>query len=91
MWHMKAAAFQQALTTRKLKIKPKSANIAGLQLADLLVNPFRKSILIEQRMITPRLAPFAERIVQTAEGKLNRHLRSGRVEGYGKVFFPSQK
>jgi len=91
MWHMKAAAFQQALTTRQLKIKPKSANIAGLQLADLLVSPFRKSILIEQRMITPPLAPFAERVVQTAERKLNKHLRSGRVEGYGKVFFPSQK
>ncbi|MGQ9666008.1 MAG: hypothetical protein ACUVWB_01725, partial [Anaerolineae bacterium] len=28
--------FQRALTSKELKLKPKSANIAGLQIADLL-------------------------------------------------------
>jgi len=42
-----AEAIQRALTTCKLKIKQKSANIAGLQLADILSNPVRKAMLIE--------------------------------------------
>ena len=90
-WHMKAEAFQRALTTRKLKVKPKSANIAGLQLADILANPFRRLVLIRTGQITESLSPFAERIVAAAEPKLNRQLYSGRVEGYGTVFFPSGK
>jgi hypothetical protein len=87
-WIRKGNFFQQALTSRQLKVKPKSANIAGLQLADLLSNPLRKAVLIDNsRMDTP-LPPFATRILKAVEKKLNRHLYTGRVKGYGKVLFP---
>jgi len=69
-------------------VKPKSANIAGLQLADLLANPLRKGVLLEKGKVQGPLAPFAERISEVVKDKFNRHLYNGRVEGYGKVLFP---
>ncbi len=87
-WVKRAAFFQQALTSKELKVKPKSANIAGLQLADLLANPLRKAVLVEERKVQGPLASFTERILEAVKDKFNRHLYTGRVEGYGKVLFP---
>lgn len=36
---VEAAQFQKTLTSKQLKVKPKTANISGLQLADLLAHP----------------------------------------------------
>jgi len=83
-----ATFFQQALTSKELKVKPKTANIAGLQLADLLANPLRKAVLIKRHKVQGPLAPFAERMLETVKNKLNRHLYNGRVEGYGEILFP---
>lgn len=87
-WQMKADVFQRALTSSQMKAKPKSANISGLQLADLLAHPIRQSILLEKGRIEGPLSPFAARLMAVVETKFNRHLYDGRVEGYGKVFFP---
>jgi len=88
VWMTRAEAFQRALTSEELKVKPKSANIAGLQLADLLAHPIRQVILLEKQRIPGPLAPFAEKIKEVADAKLNRHLYDGRVWGYGKVWYP---
>ena len=58
------------------------------QLADLLANPLRKAVLMEERKVQGPLAPLAKRILEAVKDKLNRHLYNGRVEGYGKVLFP---
>jgi len=87
-WMRRAAFFQQALTSHQLKVKPSSANISGLQLADLLGHPIRQAILTEDCRVSERLGPFASRLVQVAQAKFNRHLYDGRIEGYGKVLFP---
>ena len=50
VWITQAHTFQSALTTRELKLKPKSANISGLQLADLLGHPLKQWILRENRL-----------------------------------------
>ena len=86
-----AESIQRALTTRKLKIKQKSANIGGLQLADLLGHPVKRAILIEMGESVRSLAPFASRLMQILDSKFNRHLYKGEVWGYGKVFFPKPK
>lgn len=88
VWMTRADSLQQALTSGELKIKPKSANIAGLQLADLLAHPIRQAILLEQGRIEGPLAPFAQRLIGAVEAKFNRHLYSGETRGYGKVLFP---
>lgn len=50
----KPGEFQQYLTTRELKLKKKQANIAGLQMADLLAAPSKVDILTEK---APALCP----------------------------------
>jgi hypothetical protein len=88
VWVTRAEFFQQALTSGQLKIKPKSANIAGLQLADVLGHPVRQAILREKGHLEDTAPPFAARLLEIVDSKFNRHLYDGRVWGYGKVFFP---
>ena len=90
VWMTKAHAFQSALTSRELKLKPKSANIAGLQLADLLGHPVKQWVPKHYGNIGSEPARFAQRLMQVAETKFNRHLYDGRVEGYGIVLFPKK-
>jgi hypothetical protein len=81
--------WQQRLTSRELKVKPKSANVAGLQLADLIAHPSRREILIEHQLITDDRAIFGDQICATlCEGKYLRHSRTGQIEGYGKKLLP---
>ena len=88
VWMDKAEHFQHALTSKELKIKPKFANISGLQLADLLGHPCRQNILREYEQTTEEAAPFAARLLEAIGGKFNTHLYDGSVKGYGKVLFP---
>ncbi len=90
VWMNKAEHFQRALTSKELKIKPKSANIAGLQLADLLGHPCRHSILREVGHSNDAPPPFASRLLNSVSSKFNAHIYDGRVKGYGKVFFPAK-
>lgn len=88
VWMTRAESLQQALTSKELKIKPKSANTSGLQLADMLSHPVRQAIAREAGLLATSPAPFAQRLLLTLQAKFNRHLYDGRIEGYGKVLFP---
>ena len=90
VWRTKAHAFQAALTSRELKLKPKGANIAGLQLADLLGHPVKHWVLNHYGHTDVEPAPFAQRLMGVVEKKLNRQLYDDRVEGYGMVLFPKK-
>jgi len=87
-WMTKSATFQAALTSSELKLKPKSANIAGLQLADMLGHPVKQWALKRVGHAVDDLAPFAQRLMGVIEGKFNRHLYDDRLGGYGVVIFP---
>lgn len=78
--------FQQALTSSEIKLKLKSANIAGLQLCDLLAYPSKQEILTEEGRIDDPGDKFGKQICQCIGTKYNRHVYQGRIEGYGKVF-----
>ena len=84
----KAEFFQRALTSVEMKLKRKSANIAGLQLADLLAHPVRQDILRDAGAIPEKPDTFGTRLVEVVGEKYNRQLYTGRVEGYGKLLFP---
>lgn len=88
VWMTTAQTFQLALSSKQLKVKNKSANIAGLQLADLLGHPVRQLIVREAGHPTTSPRPFAARLLPILESKFNHHLYDERVSGYGKVFFP---
>lgn len=83
-YYFPAQRFQRALTTRQLKLKKKTANTAGLQLADLLAHPSKQGILLEkQRTAGP--GPFGQRLCEVIQTKYNRQICDGRAWGYGKV------
>jgi len=90
-WMVRADSFQSALTSSRLKLKTKQANIAGLQLADVLAQPARQFILREYNMVNPELSKFTGRAIAVLESKFNRHLYDGRTEGYGYVLYPKSK
>lgn len=74
------------LTSRDIKLQDKRANIAGLQLADVLAHPVKQACLREQGLITGGGGRFGLELHQSVENKFNCHIQTGRVEGYGKVW-----
>lgn len=78
--------FQKSLTSKEIKIKPKSANIAGLQLADLLVHPCAIEILYEKEHMKEWNGAYEKRICKCINVNYNKHVKNGRIYGYGKVF-----
>lgn len=74
--------FQASFTSRQLKVKPKTANVSGLQLADILAHPSRAEILYEEGLLGRELAPFSKKVIRILQQKYDRH--GGRV--FGKKF-----
>jgi hypothetical protein len=74
--------FQKSFTSRQLKVKPKSANVSGLQLADLLAHPSRAEILAEHRLLGRPLASFSLKVIEILKNKYDQ--RDGKE--YGRKF-----
>lgn len=81
-YFVEPSQFQKSLTSRELKVKPKTANITGLQLADLIAHPSRSEILYEQSLLGRELGTFASQIVTILADKYDR--RGDQV--FGKKF-----
>ncbi len=79
---VEASQFQRSLTSRELKVKPKTANVTGLQLADLIAHPSRSEILHERGLLGRGLGTFATEIVNILADKYDR--RGSQI--YGKKF-----
>lgn len=78
--------FKRSLTSSEVKVKPKSANIAGLQLSDLLAYPSKQEILIEEQRLDDPGDNFGKQICQRIQVKYNKQVYQGRIKGYGKIF-----
>lgn|SRR3989338_6076834 len=79
--------FNSVLTSREIKIKPKLANIAGLQIADILAYPLKEKIFYDKNIRRDNFSgTFNEIIYNTVQNKMNRQMFTGRVKGYGEVF-----
>jgi hypothetical protein len=84
-----ASRWQTCLTSSELKAKPKSANVAGLQLADLIAHPSRREMLIEHGLLADNRDVFGDQIaVILRKYKYLRNARTGQIEGYGKKLLP---
>lgn len=82
-----AKFFQQYLTSKEIKIKPKKKNVAGLQLSDILAHPLKKYTLLQRNLLTePDAEVYWLRVVEAAKTKLDKRERDGKIEGYGLVF-----
>jgi hypothetical protein len=91
VWMTPVHTFRAALTSSQLKLKNKSANISGLQLADLLGHPVKQWVLQRNGLLDADPPPFAEQIMAIVETKFNRQLYTDEIEGYGTVLFPKTK
>lgn len=88
--YLPAHAIQAALTSNSLKLRQKSANISGLQLADMLGHPVKQWVLRKKGYSAAPMPRFAERLMEVVEPKLNRNLYQNRVDGYGYVVYPKK-
>jgi hypothetical protein len=74
--------FQKVLTSKQLKVKPKTNNISGLQLADLIAHPSRNEILKEQGFLEKEFSLFVREVIKILQKKYDQH--EGRM--FGKKF-----
>lgn len=77
-----AAQLQSALTSREIKVKPKEANVSGLQLADLIAHPSRNEILNERGLLGRPLGRYAARVIAVLAGKYYREAGGGQGKGF---------
>lgn len=86
--HIPAARFQEHLTSKRLKLKPKHENIAGLQLADILAHPSALNMRA-QRVHDVQPTGFGAHVVQVLEDlKYRRNPYTGVVYGWGTKWLP---
>lgn len=79
--------FCRALTIAELKLKNKSANVAGLQVADLLAHPVKQEILIDEGRISDPGDVFARQLWAAIASKYNRDpVYAQTIWDYGKIF-----
>lgn len=86
--HITHATFVARFTSSQLKVKPKSANVSGLQLADLIAHP--SFIAVKARHENqPLPANYGGQIAQILEAsKYRRSPWTGRLAGYGTKWLP---
>jgi len=72
---LSAESFQRVLTSRELKLKRKAANIAGLQMADLLAYPLKQDILVKNDVPGVSHGDFGEKLCGSVLGKENANSR----------------
>ncbi len=81
--------WQERLTSGELKLKLKSANVAGIQLADLIAHPSRREVLIEKQLLVDARDIFGDQICAILrQSKYHRNRKTGQIDGYGKKLLP---
>ena len=86
-WLSGRSKFSKYLTSKQLKVKLKSNNIAGLQLADLLAYPSYKATLARHNdeKLPENFGGKIARILE--ESKYSRNSR-GQIRGWGQKWLP---
>ncbi len=80
--------FTKVLTSKQLKIKPKSSNIAALQIADLIAHPSRQEILSKNKKIIYSQEKFGQKIIKILNDSKYDRSPAGKIDGYGRKLLP---
>jgi len=86
--HIPANRWHECLTSAELKVKPKTANISGLQLSDLIAHPSSREILLEHKLISDNRDTFGNKICNILVKTKYLRSKNGQIEGYGKKLLP---
>ena len=85
--YVDAEAFTRYLTSRQLKVKQKSNNIAGLQIADLLAHPsYRSTLARKNKQSLP--SDFGGKIARLLEKEKYYRSPAGKIYGWGRKWLP---
>ena len=84
---VKPESIAERLTSKELKVQPKSMNVAGLQVADLIAHPSYRHVwsLNSGEELT---AEFGRKVVQVLREYKYRRSPSGEVSGWGIKWLP---
>ena len=84
---IESEVFAAHLTSRQLKVKPKSTNIAGLQLADIIAHPSFRAVLARKELLS---LPdnFGGKIGKILEDKKYVRSPEGQIDGWGTKWLP---
>lgn len=85
--HLPAKLIQRCLTTKEIKLSPKSENVAGVQMADLLAYPCSRAMRHSKLGVEPP-DDFGTKIVRILDEKKYRRSKQGVIDGYGKKWLP---
>lgn len=77
---------QRALTSKEIKLSSKNANLAGIQLADVLAHPVKQALLAEKGQVPPPDGTFGSSLMKIVNPKFNCNERRGHQTGYGKIW-----
>ena len=80
---VKSERVQRRLTSVNLKLKPKQAKVAGLELADLLAMPMKYFTLYSYGEIEEFSENFSQRVIEKVYPKIRTHWYRSEVKGYG--------
>ena len=78
---------QARLISRELRLQPKTTNVAGLQVADLLAHPAHRTFKL-MKLGIPIPDDFGALLIRTLEGVYDRHPKTGTIEGCGRKWLP---
>ncbi|PYX75248.1 MAG: hypothetical protein DMG78_04730, partial [Acidobacteria bacterium] len=86
--HVPDRLFKTRLTSTEIKLKPKTENIAGLQLADLIASPSCRELICRQNR-EEMTAEFGQKVVEILyKKKYLRSIYDGHVTGWGTKWLP---
>ncbi|MDP3444634.1 MAG: hypothetical protein Q8T08_17385 [Ignavibacteria bacterium] len=71
-------------------MRSKSANISGLQLADIFAHPVKMWVLNHYGLIDSNQSLFAEKLLDIGKEKFNSQLYTKKIQGYGYVLYPQK-
>lgn len=87
--YIPASRMQQCLTSHEIKLKNKKADIAGLQLADLLAHAAHYAHLAEHGLVTRQTSEYSRSVADILRAKkYDRDRRGGKIAGYGTKLLP---
>ena len=86
--NIKGATVRQTLLSGDIQMKPKSENIAGLQLADLIAHPSARHMRFERDKV-PHPDDFGTKVAGILLArKYRRHPERLTIDGYGRKWLP---
>ena len=86
--HIPAAIVQNCLTSREIKFETKQANVAGLQLVEMIGHPSYQAMRAQFTGV-PMTARFGSKVVDVLiKHRYSRHPKTGVIEGWGQKRLP---